>query len=629
MKWLSILAFVLAGFSTNAAAAAKAEAPYAAAEFFETTEHVIPGSHRAFSRDGRKLLLTANPTGIFNVFELDIETGRKAMLTHSAADATYAIGYFKDGNRFLFTADQAGNELNHVYVGGRDGTVRDLTPGTNIRAMFIGWDDDDDSFILATNERDERVFDLYRYSADDYSRTLVFRNDLALEWMILSKNGAYAAGIKTRTSGNQDIYLMALDGQKPAELLTKHEGDIGHVLFEFSPDNTALYYGTDQHGEFAEVWRHDLATGEQSRKASYDWDVIAYSESPQNRYRLIAVNEDSSTGIYLYGDQDVPVALEGKLPRGELQGARFSPDGRYAAVFIDSDVEPADVYLIDLEKRSARQLTKGLNPRIDSAKLVAGEVVRYRSFDGLEISGVLYKPNTASAASPVPAMVYAHGGPWGQNRKNYVPSIQHLVNHGYAVFAVNNRGSIGYGKTFFHMDDRRHGDVDLKDMVAAKAYLESLDWIDGRIGIMGGSYGGYMTMAAMTFTPDVFDVGINIFGVTNWLRTIESIPVYWESFRESFYAEMGDPATDRERHSRISPLFHASNIKNPVLVVQGANDPRVLQAESDDIVAAIRANRVPVEYVLFPDEGHDFKRRKNRITASEAYLDFLNTYLRR
>jgi prolyl oligopeptidase len=201
------------------------------------------------------------------------------------------------------------------------------------------------------------------------------------------------------------------------------------------------------------------------------------------------------------------------------------------------------------------------------------------------------------------------------------------VNQGYAVLAVNNRGSSGYGKTFFHLDDLKHGEHDLQDIVYGKKYLQSLDWIaDERIGVMGGSYGGYLTMAAMAFT-DEFKVGINIFGVTNWVRTLESIPPWWESFRESLYAELGDPAVDGERLRRISPVFHGDKVKKPVLVVQGANDPRVLQVESDEMVAAIKKNGVPVEYVLFPDEGHGFVKKANRITAQQAYLKFLQTYL--
>jgi dipeptidyl aminopeptidase/acylaminoacyl peptidase len=255
--------------------------------------------------------------------------------------------------------------------------------------------------------------------------------------------------------------------------------------------------------------------------------------------------------------------------------------------------------------------------------------VRFTSYDGLEVPGILYRPREASAESPVPAIVWVHGGPGGQSRKGYRATVQHLVNHGYAVYAINNRGSSGYGKTFFHLDDQRHGEADLGDVVASRDFLAALDWIDGeRIGIYGGSYGGYMVAAALAFKPDVFEAGVNVFGVTNWVRTLESIPAWWGPNRKALFDELGDPATDTERLRRISPLFHAANIKRPMLVVQGANDPRVLQVESDELVAAVRANDVPVEYVLFDDEGHGFRKRDNKIAASEAYLRFLDRHLR-
>jgi dipeptidyl aminopeptidase/acylaminoacyl peptidase len=288
------------------------------------------------------------------------------------------------------------------------------------------------------------------------------------------------------------------------------------------------------------------------------------------------------------------------------------------------------VYLVDLGAGRSSRLTQALNPQIKESDLVATQVVRYKSADGVEIPSILYRPRIASATTKVPALVWVHGGPGGQSRTGYSAQIQHLVNHGYAVLAANNRGSSGYGKTFFHMDDKRHGEVDLQDIVAGKTYLASQDWVDdARIGIIGGSYGGYMVGAALAFEPDVFAVGINIFGVMNWVRTLQSIPPWWASFKESLYDEMGDPATDGERHRRISPLFHAKNIKVPLLVVQGANDPRVLKVESDEIVAAVKANNVPVEYVLFPDEGHGFTKRENRIKASDAYVTFLDKHLKK
>jgi dipeptidyl aminopeptidase/acylaminoacyl peptidase len=227
-----------------------------------------------------------------------------------------------------------------------------------------------------------------------------------------------------------------------------------------------------------------------------------------------------------------------------------------------------------------------------------------------------------------PALLSVHGGPGGQSRLGYSAVIQYLVNHGYAIYAINNRGSSGYGKTFFSLDDRKHGDADLDDCVASKKMLAATGWVDPqRIGILGGSYGGYMVLAALAFRPQEFAVGIDLFGVSNWVRTLESIPTWWEAQRKALYLELGDPATDGEALRAKSPLFHAKNIVRPLLVLQGKNDPRVLQVESDEIVAAAKANGVPVEYIVFDDEGHGFRNKKNQLRGYKAALDFCDRYL--
>lgn len=204
------------------------------------------------------------------------------------------------------------------------------------------------------------------------------------------------------------------------------------------------------------------------------------------------------------------------------------------------------------------------------------------------------------------------------------------MNHGYTVFDINNRGSSGYGKTFYAMDDRRHGEADLGDVVASKRMLVETGVVDPeRIGIIGGSYGGYMVLAALTLQPDAFRTGVDLFGISNWIRTLRSTPPWWESFRKALYTEMGDPGTeDSLRLRRISPLVNARAIRAPLIVLQGANDPRVLRVESDEIVTAARANGVPVEYIVFPDEGHGFVKKENRIRGYKAILDFLDQYLR-
>ncbi|HET6629572.1 MAG TPA: S9 family peptidase [Woeseiaceae bacterium] len=618
--------------TTSVATPATEPAPptrYDAEAFFATTSYYLAGGY-AWSPDDSALLVSSDETGIFNAYAIAAADGARKPLTASTTDSTFAVSWFPDDERVLFTADQGGNELDHLYVREQDGGTRDLTPGDNVKAGFAGWSGGGDYFFVTTNERDPAAFDLYRYAADDYERTLVFRNDNALAIAAVSPDGSTVAMVRPRTSADSDIYLLdtRVANAEP-ELITPHDGNIAYGIHEFTPDSKQLVYSTDEHGEFQQAWTYDLGTGETEPLVSADWDVLFVSYSDSGRYRVSGTNADARTKVTILDTQTGEEVELASLPPGDISQIRFSRDENRLALMLSSDTSPPDVYTVELAAHDNRRLTTALNPAIDEADLVASEVVRYESFDGLEIPAIQYRPQGASATHKVPALVWVHGGPGGQSRTGYSATIQHLVNHGYAVLAANNRGSSGYGKTFFHMDDRKHGEVDLQDIVYAKRYLASLDWVDGEhIGIIGGSYGGYMVGAALAFEPEVFDVGIDIFGVMNWVRTLTSIPPWWESFKEALYDEMGDPATDAERHRRISPLFHAQNITAPLLVVQGANDPRVLPVESDEIVAAVRANDVPVEYLQFPDEGHGFTKRANRIAASEAYVRFLDTYLR-
>ena len=610
-------------------AANAAPARYTARQFYETTGYSMAApSSLAFSPDGRNLLISSDATGVINAYALPIAGGTPAPLTASTTTANIALAYFPNDERVLYTADQGGNELNHLYVRAADGTVRDITPGERLKANFHGFSADGRTIFVSTNERNPQMFDIYAYDAQTFERRLIFQNEGFLIGDV-SRDGRHAALIKAHSSANSDLYLAEIGSATPPRLITEHQGNVSYDVYGFTPDSRALIFGTNETSEFSQAWTYDLAGGARRPMVQADWDVLFVDHSPSGRYRVHALNADASTDLTITDTRTGrPVTLRG-VPEGDLGGIRFNRDETMVAFTVRSDRSPTDIFVADLATGQARRLTRALNPAIDESRLVDGEVVRFRSYDGVEIPGILYRPRDASAGRPVPAIVWVHGGPGGQSRRGYSADIQFLVNHGYAVYQINNRGSSGYGKTFFHMDDRRHGDVDLRDVVAARTWLANMDWVSDRIAVLGGSYGGYMTAAALAFHPEVFDAGINIFGVTNWVRTLNSIPAWWGAQRTALFDEMGDPATDAERHRRISPLFHAANIRRPMLVVQGANDPRVLQVESDELVAAVRSNNVPVDYVLFPDEGHGFRRKDNRITAAEAYLRFLDQHLRR
>ena len=607
------------------AEAARPSKQYGIEEFIESTG--VAGA--SFSADESRILFSSNRSGVWNVYSMPVGGGEWTPVTTSTTDNTYSVAYFPNDDRVLVTRDEGGNELDHLYVIDPEGNERDLTPGGNLKADFMGFSQDGGSFYVITNERDPRYFDVYRYDSDDYGRELVFRNDAGYEPSEISPDGRWLALGQTHTTNDSDLHVVELATGEVTKV-SQHEGQAQFNAEDFSPDGQWLYYTANDQGEFAALRRVNLQTWEHEPVRSADWDIVDAALSHDGTYLAVATNVDGSTKVQLFetatgAEVDLP-----EFPAGEVRNLRVSRSEGKLAFYLNGDRQPNDLYVLDLAGGGEPlQLTTSLNPAIDPADLVDSSVVRFASFDGMQIPNILWKPHQASADNPAPALVWVHGGPGGQTTRAHSPLIQYLANHGYVVLGINNRGSSGYGKTFFAADDGKHGREPLWDTVEAKNYLQTLDYVDDeRIGIIGGSYGGYMVLSALAFQPGEFKVGVNIFGVSNWLRTLESIPPYWESFREALYQEIGNPETQRDFLIETSPLFHADKIDVPLMVLQGANDPRVIKPESDDIVAAVEKNGVPVEYVVFDDEGHGFSKKKNQVEGYGRILAFLDTYLK-
>ena len=623
--WIGLLLILFAAGCEPVAddAPAPRDVPaYAIEDFLENTSY----TGASFSPDNRTILVSSNASGIYNAYALPVDGGPPVQLTESTDNSVFVQGYFPEDERFLYTSDRGGDELNHLYVRHPDGTVTDLTPGEGLKAQFYGWADDDQTFFVATNERDNRYFDLYEYQPDDYARGLIYQNDEGFDVSAISPDRRTLALTKNNTNADSDVYLYDRE-TGTRTLLTDDDGDVLNSAQTFSPDGASLYYLTDRNSEFQYLVRRDLETGAEEAVVQEDWDVWYGYFSQGGRYFVAGINKDARTELRVYDAATMePVELP-DLGEADITSVSFSRDGEHLAFYGSSARMPRDLFVYDFEG-APRQLTRSLNENIAADDLVEGQVVRFASYDGVEIPGILYRPHPAGPEAKVPALVWVHGGPGGQSRIGYNYLIQYLVNHGYAVYAINNRGSSGYGKTFFHLDDRKHGDADLDDVVESKQMLAETGWVDpDRIGIIGGSYGGYMTLAALTFRPEAFAAGVDLFGISNWHRTVTSIPPWWESFRAVLEQEMGD-FDDEAFFKAKSPLFHADQIRRPLMVLQGANDPRVLQAESDEIVEAVRANGVPVDYVLFEDEGHGFVKKENQAEAARRIVAFLDQHLK-
>lgn len=583
----------------------------------------------SFSADESKLLVTSNETGIYNVYALNVDGSGMEQLTFSEKESFFGNSFFPKDDRFLYSADQGGDENSHLFMQEPDGTVTDLTPWEGSTSQFAGWSRDFDYLYLVSNKRDPRFFDMYLMDLESFEPVMIYENTDNLTPASISSTGRYMSLTRELTTSNNEMYLLDLTTGE-VKHISEHTGDATYSPSDFSLDDQYLYYLSNEGSEFTFLSSYNLESGEKKLVYEADWDVSYAYFSFNEKYRVIGINEDAKTVVKV---SETATGEEVKIPdfgNRDISGVSISRSENLIRLAAGSATSPGDLYMHTFGEENFTRLTNTLNKEINEADLVAGEVIRYPSYDGLEIPAILYMPHEASAKNKVPALLWIHGGPGGQTRLDFSSLIQYYVNHGYAILAVNNRGSSGYGKTFYNLDNQRHGEDDLMDCVKAKDFLAGLGYIDmEKVGIMGGSYGGYMTMAALTYQPDEFAVGVNLFGVTNWLRTLKSIPPYWEAFRTALYDELGDPFTeDSVRLYEISPLFHAHNVTKPLMVLQGANDPRVLQVESDEIVAAVRENGVPVEYVIFEDEGHGFLKKENQIKAYGQILEFLDKYLK-
>jgi len=627
---LAIPAFSFFLILSVCAAAQTPQAPtqpkqYTIEQFMNTVR--IGGS--SFSPDEKSIAFHSNRSGIFNVYSVSAAGGTPTQLTNSTKESTYLLSYFPNDTRILYAYDRGGNENSHIYLRELEGSERDLTPGDKVKANFLGWSHDRKSFFFSTNERDARFFDIYEMSIDSFKSNLLYKDETGLSLADISTDKKYYAFDKSgKSQGDSDVCLFNAE-TKELKNITGHSGEVANSAQAFDVDSKYLYYHTDEGDEFLYLARYNIATGKKEVVEKAAWDFGFTSFSQNGKYRVSSINEDARTRIKIYDTVSGKLVSLPQLPSGDITGVNISPSERSMAFYLSGDRSPSNLYVYNFQTRKVTKLTDSLNPEISANDLIDSQVIRYKSFDGLAIPSILYKPKQATAQRKAPALLVIHGGPGGQTRVGYSPLTQYLVNHGYVVLGVNNRGSSGYGKTFFTSDDGKHGREPLWDCVEAKKYLATLDYVDARkIGIAGGSYGGYMVLAALTFKPDEFVVGVDLFGVSNWVRTLQSIPPYWEAFRKSLYKEIGDPNTDLENLKAISPLFHADKITKPLIVLQGVNDPRVIKPESDEIVDNIKKRNGVVEYVLFDNEGHGFTKKANEIRAYKAILDFLDRYLK-
>lgn len=548
-------------------------------------------------------------------------------------------GYFwsRDGKYILFVQDQGGNENFNVYaVNPADGpaagqevpAARNLTDVKGARAIIYDVPKNDpDAIYIGLNDRDPAWHDLYKLKISTGERTLLRRNTERITSWLFDHQGQLRLASRSAENGDTEVLRVDADGFKKIYSCNIFES-CGPV--RFNKDNRRVYMVTNK-GD-VDLIRLVLFEPESGKEELVEADPLGRVDFGDASFsdltdELIATSyDDERPRIYWKNkafESDYNF-LKKQLPGREVSLTSATRDERLWLITANSDTEPGERYLFD---RQTKKLTLQYRifetlPRADLAPMKA---IRYKSSDGLEIPAYLTLPKGVEAKN-LPLIVFPHGGPWGRDSWGYRTFAQFWANRGYAVLQPNFRASTGYGKKFLNAGNKEWGQKMQDDLTWGVKSLVAQGIADPkRVGIMGGSYGGYATLAGLSFTPEVYAAGVSIVGPSNLITLLNSIPPYWESIRKVFYERMGDPATPegKAQLERQSPLNSANKITAPLLVVQGANDPRVNKAESDQIVVALRERGFPIEYLVAPDEGHGFARPVNNlamIAASEKFL---------
>ncbi|WP_412069514.1 alpha/beta fold hydrolase [Rubrivirga sp. IMCC43871] len=559
------------------------------------------------------------------------------------ADARPVGGYFwsRDGAYVLYVQDKGGDENFHVWAvdptratGDGVPAARDLTDAEGVRAIILDVPEGDPGHILVgLNDRDPAYHDVYRVAIATGERELLIENTEQIAGWLTDLDGEIRLALRTAGDGS-------------TEVLTVTDGAVGEVVYScsvvetcgpvrFHPDGQRVYMQTNKGDrDLVEFILFDPATGtetlvERDPEGEVDFGGAAFSEVT-NEMLATFYNGDR---LRIYPKDDAFAAdfdlLRELLPGGEVRPSGGTRDERTWLVSVFSDTDPGSRYLFDRDTKELTFLYRG-RPELPTEHLAPMTPVRYTARDGMEIPAYLTLPQGVEAEN-LPTVLLVHGGPWSRDSWGYNSFAQFLANRGYAVLQPNFRGSTGYGKAFLNAGNGEWGTGAMQhDLTDGAQWLIDEGIADSeRVGIMGGSYGGYATLAGLAFTPDLYAAGVDIVGPSNLITLLESIPAYWAPIRQMFYERMGDPNTpEGEAQLRAqSPLNSADQITAPLLIIQGANDPRVKQAESDQIVIALRERGYPVQYVVAQDEGHGFRGATNRLASNAATEIFLAEHL--
>lgn len=594
----------------------------------------------ALSPTGDQIAFLTNISGTPQVWILSAQGGWPDQMTFFP-DRVDFISWSPDGSGLIFGKSIGGDENAQLYWMGPDGSqIRALTSEPKVRHNFGGWSHDGRKISYASNQRNRDFFDIYVMDVATGSSQLVYQQDGSNAPVAWSVDGRrlVVSHANEQLSLDNDLYLVDI-ATKTVTHLTPHEGAAQFSDVRFMPDGHSLLFTTDDKREFQSLAQMDLATRRVDILDDTQWEVAGIEVSDNGGMLAYTLNRDGFSELYVrrlntdgkplitaLGPKGMPVKLPGK---GVVGGLSFSRDGRKLALVFNGARFNADVWIYDLQTRTLKQVTHSSRAGIPQSSFVEPELIHYKTFDERMIPAWYYRPRNIQINGtdhPLPVIVSVHGGPEGQALPTFSAVDQYFLARGYAILVPNVRGSTGYGKTYTHLDDVQKREDSVKDLAAAVDWLKSRGGADSkRIAVMGGSYGGYMVLAAITLYPEIWSAAVELFGIANFETNLKRTSGYRRKLREREY---GTLEKDLEFLRSISPIYKVERIRAPLFVLQGKNDPRVPYTESEQIVKALRDRNRPVEYILFEDEGHGFVKLNNRLFMYPKIVEFLDKHMK-
>jgi len=590
-----------------------------------------PGSFGyQLSPDGNYLAYAGEWETRTNVFVQKMGDDSEPVRVTSAKDRSIADYFWKD-DQILYMKDNGGDENFHIYSSSFNGSEeKDLTPYEGVRVMVLNTlSTIKDEILIMMNKENPQVFDVYKLNIKTGNTTHVAENPGNIMSWVADRNGEIRIAL---ASDGVEGYVLYRDSEKDEfkPFIQLEPGDEVMPL-GFSKDNQSIFALSNKNRDKVEFVQYDLEANETVIFSHPEVDItnVAYDSS---RDKLLYGVHVTDKAQYTFFDEDLEKLfnhLKDKLQvtEYELGINDYNREMTKFIVSISSDTLIGKYYYYDSITDELTELVH-LSPWLDPDNMSEMHPISYKSRDGLTIHGYLTIPKNTKPEN-LPLIVNPHGGPWHRDMWLFNPEVQMLANRGYAVLQVNFRASTGYGKEFMNAGDKQWG-LKIQDDIT-----DGVQWaIDQgiadpeRIGIYGASFGGYATLAGITFTPDLYAAAVSYVGVSNIFTFLDTVPPYWETMRNMLYGKIGHPEEDKELLTATSPIFHVDKIKTPLFVAQGANDPRVNKAESDQIVEALRARGIEVDYMLKEDEGHGFANIENQIEFYNKMMTFLDSHLK-